>query len=160
MGSCKACRVAPRLQNSRGETLPKRPPQAFLYVAASNIVYFVLAAYFMIQREPPGGWPFLLVGLASFIFHLYPTQVAEVADIVLASLAIGIVLAIYAKRVKNARLAAVALVCMLVGLFLLFRHGPGSLTIAQRENPHYIRDHIAWHVLSALSAALFVLSTK
>jgi hypothetical protein len=142
-----------------GDVVPENPPPSFLFVAATNVVYFALA-YVMLRAGNRDGWALLLVGIVSAIFHAFPSAAAQYADTVISALFIAYYANKYSRRVKNVRMFALSVALFSIGTGLLFAHGLQSPTLEYRESPNYVCGHSAWHVLSAFSAWLLLRSTQ
>lgn len=134
------------------------PPNEFIYVALSNIVYFVIAGWLLYKKNIDGVL-LILVGIVSTVYHLYPSLNSEIVDYVTSLLITAIFLSKYYGKITHRRLFAISVISFIVGALLLFNEGIESLTDDRRKDFWYICGHSLWHVLSAFSVLLLVLST-
>lgn len=142
-----------------GEKVPDIPPSSFLFVAVTNVVYFVVA-YIMLRGGNRDGWGILLVGVISTIFHVYPSAAAQVMDTAVSALFIAYFVAKYSRRVQNMHMFALSVSLFALGTGFLYSHGVRSVTLEYRQSANYVLGHGAWHILSAASAWLLLRSTQ
>jgi len=157
--ACGCARLRARATDVLGETIPSVPPREFLYVAATNVVYFALA-YYMLKHNNVDGWPVLLIGVVSSVYHSFPTAAALYVDTVVSSLFILYFVTKYGPRVKNRRYFALSIVLFSIGVGLLFLNGFQPVDQKGRLESWYVYGHGAWHALSAAATLLFLWSTK
>jgi hypothetical protein len=134
---------------------------AYALVAASNIVYFLIAAWLWSSMHDYYAIVLFLVGVTSIVFHLVPSNhVAYYTDIVVACASIAWLTVVYLHRGKYHDPAFIALSLLLFFVATYFFFETGTHDDIDRTTVKYVYTHSLWHILSAAALYFLVKSVR
>lgn len=138
---------------------PWIPPMEFIYVAMSNVVYFVIAGIILRTGYTDLAILLIFVGVTSTYYHLYPSLIAEISDYAISFAVTMIYLTKTYGKIVRRDLFIASVLTFIFGILLLFSDGAGPIDEERRMSMWYICNHSLWHILSAIAVLLLVLST-